>query len=118
MTTFDALPAAQRPKIRLVAGDDWARVRVRWSADGVAIPISAARLQVRKRADASRALVELTEDDGLDLDVEGEVGITFTAAQTAGLSNGVYALEVTRASTGKVRTLIAGELEVVEDATR
>lgn len=102
-------------RLSLVRGDDF-ELQVRWKdADGVQVPISQARLQIRQRVDTDPVLT-LTVGSGLAV-ASGTVTITLTAAQTAALGDGVWDLEAT-STAGKVKTLIGGKVRVTKDVTR
>lgn len=79
------------------------------------------RMQIRRTIESSTFMIELTTANGgvayTDA-ANGELTITMTAEQTAGLtSSGVYDLEIIN-STGEVSKLIKGAFTLLLEVTR
>lgn len=108
----------QRYDIEAVRGDNYSDLKVRWDdADGVAVPLTSARMQIRSQPDGASAELTITTADDLDIDGDGYLVPTLSAAQTAALAGGFYDIEAT-STAGKVKTLVAGRFRVIADVTR
>lgn len=111
----------------VVRGDDFAGPVVRWlDGDREPVPILSARLHVRRLVSDTEPLLTLNDGEGLTIGGAdlNEVSIALTAAQTAGLTEGVWDLEgVTQVFTAnglvpRVKTLLGGRVSVEKDVTR
>jgi hypothetical protein len=109
---------ARNKEIRATRGDDYDGLIVRWlDSERVPIPIASAKLQVRATPQSSRVLLELTETDGLDLSVLGEINIVgLTQDRLTTPYRGLWDLEAV-ATSGKRKTLLRGEFVIEEDVT-
>lgn len=108
----------QTYNIEAVRGDSYADLKVRWDdADGVAVPLTSARMQIRSQPDDASAELTITTADDLDIDGDGYLVPTLDAATTATLASGFYDIEAT-ATSGEVRTLVRGRFRVLADVTR
>lgn len=108
----------QKYDIEAVRGDDYSDLRVRWDdADGVAVPLTSARMQIRSQPDSASAELTITTADDLDIDGDGYLVPTLSATQTASLVGGYYDVEAT-STAGKVKTLVGGRFRVIADVTR
>lgn len=103
-------------------GASW-RLLLLWNGDSSPINLTGytARMQIRKSATSSAALLELTtENSRITLGgVAGTITLTLTAADTAAITwtSGVYDLELVD-SGGGVRRLIQGAVRVSREVTR
>ena len=102
--------------IRLTRGDSYS-LKVRWKdEDGLPITPTAARMQVRSTTSAETTQLALALGSGLEVDGDGYVVISISPAQSAGLTGGVYDLELTSATA--TQTVISGAFVVEPDVTR
>lgn len=107
--------------LNVVRGDDFDGPVVRWlDGDRLPVAIGSARLHVRRLVSDDQPLLTLGNGSGLTIGGAGlnEVSIVLTAAQTTGLTEGVWDLEATAAADGRVRTLLGGRVSVTKDVTR
>ena len=104
-------------------GANWERVI--WLRDDrnnvVSLSGYTALMQVRLTPDSASALLELSTENGkisISADL-GQITLALTAAQTATLafSEGVYDLQITKTSTGKVTRVLEGNFVVSPSVT-
>lgn len=111
--------------IRGVQGDDWFALGFGWSyipegeTEAVAVVLSDAKWQFKRKATDEEAIVSLTPGDGIDEDAlaVGRVMPTLTPEQTRLLSTGVWDCEAT-SDGGQVKTLATGNYIFDEDVSR